>query len=93
MRNNRQHLLEEIMKVDFALLDLRLFLNTHPNCPQALSHFHNLTKESTDLKKDFETNFGPLCGKSDTDEHRYNWIDTPWPWQNERINENQGGRR
>jgi len=85
MKDNRQRLLEEIMKVDFALLDLRLFLNTHPNCPQALSHFHNLTKESKQLKCDFEAKYGPLCSKSDTNDTRFDWIDTPWPWQNNHI--------
>jgi len=78
----RDKLLNEIMKVDFALLDLRLYLNTHPNCTQALSHFHNLTKESKQLKSDFAAKFGPICGNCNTDEDRFNWIDTPWPWQN-----------
>jgi len=89
MKDDRQKLLEEIMKVDFALLDLKLFLNTHPSCPNALGHFHNLTKESTQLKKDFENRFGPLSGTSDTNDTRFDWVDTLWPWQNNHI----GGQR
>jgi len=80
---NREKLLHEIMKVDFALLDLKLFLNTHPNDIEALNNFNNLANESNVLKKDFETKFGPLSSTSNSScDKRYDWIDTPWPWQN-----------
>lgn len=63
--------LEEIQAVDFALVELTLYLDTHPNDQQAMQ-----------LKRIFETKYGPLqqYGNSYTD-GKWSWGTSPWPWQ------------
>ncbi|WP_286164699.1 MULTISPECIES: spore coat protein CotJB [Clostridia] len=74
--------LEEIQANDFVLVELNLYLDTHPNDYEAIQQFNELSKKTMQLKIDFEKQFGPLMhfGKSFSD-YPWNWKDTPWPWQ------------
>ncbi|MBM7552433.1 spore coat protein CotJB [Thalassobacillus pellis] len=74
--------LEAIQAVDFVLVELTLYLDTHPNDAQAIEQFNACAKESRRLKKIFEQQFGPLMqyGKSYSG-CPWQWDDTPWPWQ------------
>ncbi|MFC2946865.1 spore coat protein CotJB [Virgibacillus sediminis] len=75
-------LLEEIQANDFVVLELNLYLDTHPNDYKAIEQFNNLSKKSMELKIHFEKRFGPLMhfGKSFSN-YPWNWDDSPWPWQ------------
>ncbi|MCL2822013.1 MAG: spore coat protein CotJB [Firmicutes bacterium] len=77
----RQGLLNKIMQEDFALLDMRLFLNTHPCNQDGIAHFNNCLNKSNMLKKEYENKFGPLCQKSMSAKDYFDWIDSPWPWE------------
>ena len=49
MNENRpckKELLEWINIVSFAVDDVKLFLDTHPNCPEALEFFDEFKKQS-----------------------------------------------
>ncbi|MBB5323443.1 spore coat protein JB [Anoxybacillus tepidamans] len=75
-------LLEQLQTVDFALVDLTLYLDTHPNDYQAIQQFNQLSQQRKQLKKQYETTYGPLqqYGNSYSN-YPWNWDDTPWPWQ------------
>ncbi|MEC2076047.1 spore coat protein CotJB [Metabacillus fastidiosus] len=75
-------LLEEIQAADFVLVELTLYLDTHPDDMQALQQFNQFVKYSKQLKKVFESKFGPLqqFGNSFTDAN-WSWGKGPWPWQ------------
>ncbi|SOB99620.1 spore coat protein JB [Ureibacillus xyleni] len=74
--------LEEIQAIDFVIVELNLYLNTHPNDLEAIKQFNECSKKSMQLKVEFEKKFGPLMnfGRSYAN---YPWDldDTPWPWQ------------
>ncbi|WP_078409693.1 spore coat protein CotJB [Priestia abyssalis] len=74
--------LEEIQAVDFVLVELTLYLDTHPDDYQALQQFNEFAQQSMQLKRDFESKFGPLqqYGNSYTDAN-WSWGTSPWPWQ------------
>ncbi|MBN8234712.1 spore coat protein CotJB [Halobacillus kuroshimensis] len=78
----RYSLMEKIQMVDFALVDLTLYLDTHPEDTQAVQQFNQLAVESRDLKTVFEQKYGPLrqYGGSFSG-YPWNWSDAPWPWQ------------
>jgi len=76
----REELLLKIMEVDFVLLDLRLYLNTHPCCTEGLRHCRHFSNESMRLKKEYEAQFGPLSQTSEVSADYFDWLDTPWPW-------------
>lgn len=75
-------LLEEIQAVDFVLVELNLYLDTHPEDIEAIQQFNQCTLESKKLKKQFEKQFGPLMhfGKGYSG-YPWNWDNAPWPWQ------------
>ncbi|WP_404332749.1 spore coat protein CotJB [Mesobacillus maritimus] len=74
--------LEEIQAVDFAILELNLYLDTHPQDQAAMQQFNQYTQYSKKLKSEFEARYGPLqhFGNSYTDAN-WSWGSAPWPWQ------------
>ncbi|KGR90955.1 hypothetical protein CD30_08665 [Ureibacillus massiliensis 4400831 = CIP 108448 = CCUG 49529] len=75
-------LLEELQAIDFVLVELNLYLNTHPHDLEAIKQFNETAQQSMRLKVEFEKKFGPLMnfGKSFSS-YPWNVDDTPWPWQ------------
>lgn len=74
--------LEELQKVDFALVELTLYLDTHPTDMQAVQQFNQLAQRRQQIAHEFEMKYGPLLQFG----HSYSrfpwqWVDSPWPWQ------------
>ncbi len=79
--NERNMLLSRIKKYDFALKELNLYLDTHPNCRRALAMFNEYKKLRKDAVSEFTQKFGPLTPVENNDTQHWNWIDDPWPWE------------
>ncbi|TCP69722.1 spore coat protein CotJB [Baia soyae] len=75
-------LLEELQAVDFALVELTLYLDTHPKDMDSIRQFNGLAKKRKKLAKEYEARYGPLLqfGRSYSDED-WSWGKAPWPWQ------------
>jgi spore coat protein JB len=73
-------LLKEIMAVDFAVYELGLFLDTHPNDRRALEDHNNFARRSHQLKAVYEEKYGPLRIDSISG-FPYQYINDPWPWE------------
>jgi spore coat protein JB len=75
-------LMEELQAVDFVLVDLTLYLDTHPHDYEAIQQFNTFAKQRGLLKKQIESQYGPLqqYGNSYSG-YPWNWDDGPWPWQ------------
>lgn len=81
-RSDREQLLMDIMKTDFMLVDLQLYLDNHPNCTAALEDFNQFSKASTELKEQFHQMYGPLINFGYMDsELPWQWVEDPWPWE------------
>jgi spore coat protein JB len=75
-------LLEQLQMVDFALVDLTLYLDTHPTDYQAIQQFNQLSQKRKQLKKQFESSYGPMQQYGNSySSYPWNWDDSPWPWQ------------
>ncbi|MCO7176620.1 spore coat protein CotJB [Sporolactobacillus kofuensis] len=74
--------LKSLQAIDFVLVELTLYLDTHPNDLDALKQFNSAAKKSAELRQDFEAKYGPLqqFGQS-LSAYPWQWKDTPWPWQ------------
>lgn len=74
--------LKAIQAIDFVLVELSLYLDTHPNDMEALRQFNSAAKKSAELRSAFENRYGPLkqFGRSYS-AYPWQWNDTPWPWQ------------
>lgn len=78
-KSDREAFLYNVMEYSFAINDLNLYLDTHPNDKEALSYLEYLINEEDKYKKEYLNKYGPLdiC---DTEGNTYNWIENPWPW-------------
>lgn len=81
----REKLLTEISTISFAINDLTLYLDTHPNCKNGLTLFHELLKKRLDMLADFAGRFYPLTQISmvtgDCNCDCYGWGEGPLPWE------------
>ena len=75
-------MLHELQAIDFVLVELTLYLDTHPFDNQAIQQYNQCTQKRMQLAQCFEVEFGPLqsYGRAYT-RHPWQWVETPWPWQ------------
>ena len=76
---NKETLLRKIMNLDFAIHDLSLFLDTHPEDRRILEKRDKYVTEYNDLKHIYVEKYGPLTIYTNMNE--WAWIDEPWPWE------------
>lgn len=78
--NDKDRLLYEIQMYTFALKDIILFLDTHPNYKAMLKKYNEYSNELKKLKERYEKTYGPLCSFNVKDTDSWTWINNPWPW-------------
>lgn len=80
--DNYYDLLLEIQQVDFVIIELNLYLNTHPNDQAAIAQYNECVQRSMQLKKNFEALYGPLTSFGYSfSPTPWQWGKAPWPWQ------------
>ena len=79
MMTERDILLKKLSSVAFAMFEIRLFLDTHPDSTDAMAKFDDLNDKYVKLKEKYEDEYGPLLSK-DADSP-VQWIKGPWPWE------------
>lgn len=83
MKCEQEKLLYKIQALDFTLLDLSLYLDTHPDDSDAIDYYRTTLAESEMLTCDYERLYGPItqrgCGLNS---EKWSWATCPWPWEN-----------
>ena len=76
--------LTELQALEFVMLELGLYLDTHPDDAEAFSLFRQYTAMEKAARAAYESKYGPLMlGNADAGDS-YRWLDGPWPWNYER---------
>ncbi len=88
IERERLELLKEIMAIDFSLLELNLYLDTHPYDQRALALHNGYVNKSKMLKEVYEEKYDLLTHKHVSD-CPWEWIKNPWPWE---IDYEMGGK-
>jgi len=79
----RNELKEEMMMnlkaYKFSVIELALYLDTHPDDEKALCLHREYCKKVKELEEKYQKMFGPLsiyypCKK-------WRWLEGPWPWE------------
>ena len=83
----RDILLRKIATADFAVTDLQIFLNTHPNNREIAEKLLHYQEKSALLKQQYEQKYGSLTASLSENQNRWNWISSPWPWENQSSKE------
>ncbi|WP_223068460.1 spore coat protein CotJB [Paenibacillus caui] len=75
-------LLEKLQALDFALVELNLYLDTHPDDLQALQQYNVMTQQRTQVANHFQEKYGPLQHFGHAySRYPWEWSKAPWPWQ------------
>ena len=81
--NAQAELLTNIDALGFAMTDLNLFLDVHPDNKNAISLFNQYREQKESLTKEYESKYGPITIDSDSlNSYPWAWNDMPWPWDN-----------
>ena len=80
---NREKLLSEIRALSFALVETNLYLGSYPENAEALAYFRMVRDELRAKTEAYERAYGPLTPMGATAEDRWDWVETPWPWESE----------
>lgn len=80
--NDRQKLMKQIASLDFAIIELHIFLNTHPDDMTAAQKMDEYIEKSNKLRAEYEEKYGPIQS-TDISSNQWAWISNPWPWDNE----------
>lgn len=79
--DNRAAMIQRIKAYDFAILEMNLYLDTHPDDCQALSLFQMYQQKRAQLIEEYESMFGPhIKTVDDVQGDTFTWINDPWPW-------------
>lgn len=82
-RMSKKELFCLINQFSFMLDDITLFLNTHPECNEAIESYNHYKKLRKDAIKNYTEMYGPIT-KYDVDATNYwSWVNKPWPWEGE----------
>ncbi len=79
-------LLEQIRALAFVKTELELYLDTHPMCRTALDYYRQTIEALERLTEEYHNQHGPLVASGNLSTDKWNWVDEPWPWQNEKMN-------
>ena len=77
---SREELMREIHALSFAMTEAQLFLDTHPECREALMYFKDLGGKLDVLMTEYQNKYGPLFADMTVGD-KWTWVDGPWPWQ------------
>tara|TARA_B100000965_G_C19338610_1_gene646342 strand:- start:407 stop:670 length:264 start_codon:yes stop_codon:yes gene_type:complete len=78
----RKDLLKKIQEIEFAALDLNLYLDTHPDSMEALMEYNKCATQLAQFKKMYEMKYGPLMNFGfSPSQYPWKWVDEPWPWE------------
>ena len=78
--NDKERLLYQVMAYSFAINDLNLYLDLHPDNKEILELFKKYVKEEKELCNEYVKKYGPL-EVSEVMGQKFDWINSPWPWE------------
>ncbi len=75
--DRRQQMLMGIKELNFSIIELGLYLDTHPDDQRALCMYREYCRKLRDLTDKYQKMYGPLtiyfpCNK-------WRWLEEPWP--------------
>ncbi len=76
----REILLKKLSSYAFAVHELKLFSDTHPNDKETLKKIKMYEEKYKELKTEYEEKYGLIKRKADNTSF-WSWVNDPWPWE------------
>lgn len=77
----RETMLQHVRMHNFAMIEVGLFLDSHPKNAAALAYYQNQKAKYDEAVKNYEAKFGPLSSLRAQESSEWQWIADPWPWE------------
>ncbi|MBQ7499446.1 MAG: spore coat protein CotJB [Clostridia bacterium] len=79
--NGNRDIRTDLDAVSFSLLDIMMYLDTHPDDAEALGAKAKYEEACARLRKIYEEKYGPLTASASGNGDCWEWIADPWPWE------------
>ena len=79
--NQKEELYLDIGIVSFTLLELAMFLDTHPNDRTAMEYFNHYVRIKNQLEREFSMKYYPLNLSMAESNKEWRWGMAPLPWE------------
>lgn len=80
IEQKQKDMLIEIMRCQFIVYDIALYLDTHPNDIRAKMAHKKYTELTHEVTMNYEKTYGPLTLLSHHGDYT-KYINDPWPWE------------
>ena len=80
MNIERGALMRQIQAYSFAVVEVNLYLDTHPEDAAAIEYYNKYIALLREAKDSYECNFGPLTAAGVHGDY-WTWTRDPWPWE------------
>lgn len=81
MDSKQEAMLKDIQAMDVYLVDLGLYLDTHPCCKEGLAAYKKHNTRSNKMREQYQSIYGPLTIRYAESDDYWQWVGTPWPWE------------
>lgn len=79
--SQKEQMLADIGIVDFVIVELSEFLDTHPSDSEALEYFRHYSKIRNKMISDFSREYYPLTAAYANCSKEWEWGAAPLPWE------------
>lgn len=79
--SQKEQMLNDIGMLDFVLVELTLYLDTHPSDRRAMEYFNHYNRMKNQMEKEFSQKFFPLTKDYADSNKDWRWGMAPLPWE------------
>ncbi len=78
-----KQLCAKLQRLDFAIVELALYLDSYPDNAAALDYYRKLIEEREAIAQAYTQACGPMTIMDNKNSAMWEWGQSPWPWQND----------
>lgn len=78
-----KQLYAKLQRLDFAIVELALYLDSYPDNTAALEYYRKLIDERETVATAHTQACGPMTILDNKNPTLWEWGQSPWPWQND----------
>ena len=79
--NEKEEALFNLNQICFAMHELNLYLDVHPNDSSALNMFVNYENTYNNLLQEYQKKYGPINVNDVNGNTPFSWVGTNFPWE------------
>lgn len=78
---NKTNYLQQVSEYSFMVDDIALYLDTHPDCEEAIDAYNHFKKLRCEAVSEYVNHVGPLFRNDVDTSQGWIWNKGPWPWE------------